>query len=287
MTDLVLRPEAVLEVPLKVAIPDTIEEVHSSLNVLGGAINAGGWATAAEVWAWTERGNKSTVTSDNRLTFQEFTALKIRGLSSPNSVRKYRAAWDRAIGRGWAHPVQPGDVVTLPTEDFRETEAHVGANSGENEWYTPREYIEAARKVMGTIDLDPASSAIANELVQATAIYTAEDDGLKWDWVGNVWMNPPYAQPLVGEFADKLVKHYEKGDVPQACVLVNNATDTAWFQTLASVASAICFPRGRVRFWEPGGALSAPLQGQAIVYLGGSSNEFQEMFADYGFVVFT
>ena len=43
--------------------------------------------------------------------------------------------------------------------------------------YTP-EYIEAARIVLGSIDLDPASSDIANQLVRAKKYYTIADNGL-------------------------------------------------------------------------------------------------------------
>ncbi|TXH15942.1 MAG: hypothetical protein E6R03_06395 [Hyphomicrobiaceae bacterium] len=167
----------------------------------------------------------------------------------------------------------------------RVTVAHVSHNSGENEWYTPPEFIEAARATMGSIDCDPASCKVANETVKAGVYYDAKADGLKQTWRGNVWMNPPYAQPLIAQFSSAVAEKYKAGEVDQAVVLVNNATETEWFQTMLAEASAVCFPKSRIRFLDKvGNPIGAPLQGQAILYLGPNVDAFVMVFAKFGVI---
>lgn len=161
---------------------------------------------------------------------------------------------------------------------------HISYNSGDSEWYTPAKYIDAAILVLGRIDLDPASSASANHVVRASTFYSAEDNGLLKSWRGTVWMNPPYSGELIGKFCEKLIGHFSAGHVPSAIVLVNNATETAWFQSLGRAASSICFPSQRVRFWSPDKTSAQPLQGQAILYLGTDTNAFRVAFSDFGLI---
>lgn len=171
----------------------------------------------------------------------------------------------------------------------RETETqkpHVAFNSGNNEWYTPSEYIEAARSVMGEIELDPASCELANRTVRAGRFFTAQDDGLRQEWSGRVWMNPPYASELIGQFCSKFTEHYSKGDIKEAIVLVNNATETTWFNVLIEQASAVIFPKGRVKFKTPNGEMGAPLQGQAVIYFGDNPGMFMKHFEPFGWGAF-
>lgn len=175
------------------------------------------------------------------------------------------------------------ELTTAGIINFAKNGAHVSNNSGDNEWYTPKEYIDSALAVMGEINTDPASTQIANEIIKADNFYTAKENGLNKNWIGKVWMNPPYAQPLISQFCSKLITEIENKNCIEAIVLVNNATETNWFFTLAQKASVICFTKGRIKFWAPD-KISAPLQGQAIIYFGENKKLFAEEFVKYGFI---
>lgn len=188
---------------------------------------------------------------------------------------------------GSRHFVYPKDEEIV--EQVRtQKPVHVSQNSGENEWYTPSEYIEAARRVMGEIDLDPASCEVANRTVKARQIFTKDDSGLEKIWRANaLWMNPPYAADLVRQFAQRFAQYVSCGHVKEGIVLVNNATETRWFLEMVTVCTAVVFPTGRVRFLDPSGMPGAPLQGQAILYAGSRPDAFLREFCAFGWGMYT
>jgi ParB family chromosome partitioning protein len=155
--------------------------------------------------------------------------------------------------------------------------------TGKNEWFTPPEYIELARTVLGTIDLDPATHAEAQKIVQATTFFTKEQDGLKQEWHGRVWLNPPYVQPLIEDFVMKLLVERRAGRVAAAIMVTHNYTSSAWFQTALAVTDAICFPRSRIGFIElDNDKLADPTQGQAFFYFGSEVDKFLHTFRSIG-----
>ena len=102
---------------------------------------------------------------------------------------------------------------------------HVGL-TGEVEWYTPRQYLDAALQVMGAIELDPASSDRAQAHVQAEDYFTLETDGLEQSWFGRVFLNPPYRMPDIKRFVFKMVDAFEGKEIDEGILLTNSATDT-------------------------------------------------------------
>lgn len=176
----------------------------------------------------------------------------------------------------------PEEITEAAREMVRN---HRAQGTGKNEWYTPEQYIEAARELLGEIDVDPASSKLAQKTVKAGRFFTIEDNGLEKEWNGKVWLNPPYSQPAINDFMRKTVAEFEAGRMSEGVVLTHNYTDTKWFHIAANAASAICFTRGRIGFLSPEGKKAAPTQGQAFFYFGSRREDFADSFCGFGFVM--
>lgn len=158
--------------------------------------------------------------------------------------------------------------------------------TGKAEWYTPARYIEAARAVLGSIDLDPASCEQAQATVKATRYFTAADDGLRQKWGGRVFMNPPYGKQIIDDFVGKLLRFYERGLVGSYIALTNDCMDTQWSHDLLRASSAVCFVRGRIKFETPEGeAGQRPPRGQMFCYGGDDVAAFERNFAQFGIVI--
>lgn len=163
-----------------------------------------------------------------------------------------------------------------------------------NEWYTPSKYIEAAREVMGgSIDLDPASCALANETVKAARYFTKDDDGLSQAWYGNVWLNPPYCKvgnkSQIALFVEKLITEYKAGNVSEAILLATVRTDAAWFRSLWQFP--ICFTSHHIHFYKLSDdnvlykdSRGGHFFGTSFTYLGPNEAKFIEVFSQFGTV---
>lgn len=188
------------------------------------------------------------------------------------------AAHPEVVEQAKAEAREEGRIVTRESVLKEIKKPHVTINSHDDEWYTPEQYIEAAREVMGSIDLDPASNDFANETVKASVYYDEARNGLEQEWWGNIWLNPPYSSALIQQFAEKLADSLFR----QAIVLVNNATETAWFRTLIENADAVVFPTGRIKYRKRDGEKGTPLQGQAFIYFGDAPGRFLKVFSEFG-----
>lgn len=211
---------------------------------------------------------------------EELTGIRQQQVSKWNkSLQKPQQYRAKLMGAAYKAAMMASDEAASVIDNHR------SLGTGENEWYTPANYIELAREVMGVIHLDPATSELANTVVKAEHIFTIKEDGLKEPWHGNVWMNPPYSQPHIQQFIEKLAWEYQEGRTQEAIALTHNYTDTAWFHHATEHCKAICFTRGRIAFVSPSGDKAAPTQGQAFFYFGKQADKFNQIFRSVGFVV--
>ena len=199
----------------------------------------------------------------------------------PHTIRDFRKAHDNIPEAEYQEAKKDSIIDEVPLtraalkDKARVPNTYMARTTGEYEWYTPGDCIEKVRRVLSEIELDPASCEMANEMVRATCIYTESEDGLSQDWSGKVFMNPPFRIDLVTAFVDKLLREYP-GRVSDEVLLVNSCTETEWF------ASAICFPKGRVKFVSPEGKRKDSHRPQTFFYFGGNAQRFVDVFQELG-----
>lgn len=131
-------------------------------------------------------------------------------------------------------------------------------SSSSVEYYTPSYVVEAARHVMGGIDLDPASCARANEIVRAAQIFTVRDNGLSKLWrAERVFLNPPGGVDRDYESRQRkwwfaLARAWAHGLVEQAVFVCFSIellqTTQVEPEGPLPLDFPICFPRVRVRY---------------------------------------
>jgi hypothetical protein len=162
-------------------------------------------------------------------------------------------------------------------------------SSESEDYYTPKRYVEAARLVMGGIDLDPASSEEANRVVRASTFFTVTDDGLSREWFGRVFLNPPYGRrdgkSNQGLWSERLILAYRHGKVEQGILLVNATTDRNWFAPFWE--HDVCLTDHRIEFRTPEVVedVHQPTHGNAFLYLGPNGELFAETFSRFGPVI--
>lgn len=170
--------------------------------------------------------------------------------------------------------------INRALEAIADRKKGIAASSGDAQWFTPLEVLEAVRTVFGgSICLDPASCAAAQERVRAKTYFDEQADGLTKEWHGRVFLNPPYASKLIKPFVNKLTAEIGAGRVEQAILLANDQTDAAWFQQAVDAAQVFCFTRSRLSFHSPGRDGSSHIRNSALFYFGNDEQAFQTALA--------
>ena len=120
------------------------------------------------------------------------------------------------------------------------------------EWPTPQELFDELNAEFGfTTDV-----AATNDNAKCAHYYTQEQDGLKQDWRGVCWMNPPYGRAMV-EWLKKAIR--ETWNETTTVCLIPARTNTAWWYDLCQKYGEVRFVRGRPKFGGADHGLPQPL----------------------------
>jgi hypothetical protein len=165
-------------------------------------------------------------------------------------------------------------------------------SANENDWITNPSTIVHVTNVLGNIELDPASSLVANKIVGAERIYTIEDNSLTMEWISsNIYINPPFGKigtkSQAGIFAEYAIDQYRKGNFKEGIILIHTRVGYKWFNHLLDrLVSATL--KERIRFINPQTMQIGPQAktAQTLFYLGADSSKFTEEFKDKAYILY-
>jgi len=134
-----------------------------------------------------------------------------------------------------------------------------------DEWYTPKSIFDALGM---KFDLDPCYPApmVCRPLchVPCYSTYTKQDDGLSHEWLGCVFMNPPFGGR--NSHVPWLKRFIEHGN---GIAIVRAYTSAKWFHDWAIKADGMLFPKGKTKFVRPDGTIgNQPGHGIVILAMG-------------------
>ena len=126
-------------------------------------------------------------------------------------------------------------------------------------WATPQAFFDKLNEEWN-FNLDCCALP---ENAKCENYFTPEQDGLKQEWKGTVWMNPPYGREI-GKWVEKAYNEAQKGATVVA--LLPARTDTKWFHEWIYMMNGVDveFVRGRLKFGE--GKNSAPFPSMLVVF---------------------
>lgn len=179
-------------------------------------------------------------------------------------------------------------ALTPATREAKQAILLEKIRNSKDTYVTPSYVVNAIERVIGgKIYCDPATTPEINQLfINATEIFTIEENGILHPWHKSVLCFPPYH----GE-ASKFVKHgidqQDKGNITHLFFLLNAQYQTEkWFHKCGLTSFWHCVPDHRIRFL--GGLKTSeqkssnPFYGTCIYYRGPNHSEFCRVFASIG-----
>lgn len=124
-------------------------------------------------------------------------------------------------------------------------------------WATPQNFYDELNKEFG-FELDVCA---LSENAKCSRYFTPEMDGLKQDWQGICWMNPPYGR-AIGKWIEKAYNESLKHGSTVVC-LIPSRTDTKWWHDYC-MNGEIRLVKGRLKFGDSKNA--APFPSAVVIF---------------------